>query len=136
MRGFWDGLVSALGEAVGEVLGGLIGWGSIILLLLLLFFIIYFVMKKLTGQQASRPALFDVLGNIQANLKIEQQQPQVVTLGQAAIGQAEELQRQGKDLDMICRLVHPAYSQWGSLHQQVFRSAMEAALKAQREVAR
>lgn len=58
--------------------------------------------------------------------------PQVVNLDQATLDRARQSLAGGLNLDDTCRAIHPEYAHWDPFLQKAFRSALRAALEAER----
>lgn len=57
--------------------------------------------------------------------------PSVVKLDKHAIQTASQLIRAGNDMNAVCRSINPDYAKWGAIQKQLFRTTMQAVLKAQ-----
>jgi hypothetical protein len=58
--------------------------------------------------------------------------PQVIHLDQETLDRARQSLASGLDLDNTCRAIHPQYADWDPFLQKAFRSALRAALEAER----
>ncbi len=56
--------------------------------------------------------------------------PTVIRMDNDAVRKAQDLLKSGKDLDLVCREIEPDYANWDSIRQQLFRTTLEAVLKA------
>jgi len=125
---FSDYLSPALQEALSEMLGGLIGWMLVLLALLPVFYIAYRLLKK--SGVSFNVNLGGASGAGASGIVVEQGPPQVYRLGNAEVQMAQDLVKQGQDLDAVCRRVNTDYAGWDPFRQQAFRSMMGEVLKS------
>ena len=126
---FSDYLSPALQEALSEMLGGLIGWMLVLLALLPVFYIAYRLLKK-SGVSFNVNLGGPAEGGGASRIVVEQGQPQVYRLGNAEVQMAQDLVKQGQDMDAVCRRVNAEYAGWDPFRQQAFRSMMGEVLKS------
>jgi hypothetical protein len=130
LRDFFSNYLSpALQEALSEMLGGLIGWMLVLLVLLPVFYIAYRLLKK-SGVSFNVNLGGPVAGGGASGIVVEQGQPQVYRLGNSDVQMAQDLVKQGQDLDAVCRRVNADYAGWEPFRQQAFRSMMGEVLKS------
>ena len=125
---FSDYLSPALQEALSELLGGLIGWLLVLLALLPLFYIAYRLLKK--SGVSFNVNLSGAAGGGTSGIVVEQGPPQVYRLGNTEVQMAQDLVKQGQDMDAVCRRVNADYAGWEPFRQQAFRSMMGEVLKS------